>query len=94
MISEKDVRYIASLSRIHLKDDEIAPLTKNLEGILHYIAKLEKLNVADVKPTSHAITLENVYREDTITPSLTQKEALKNAVEQHQGSFKVPKVIE
>lgn len=94
MISEKDVRYIASLSRIHLREEEIEKLTKDLESILTYVKKLEKLDITHVNPTSHVLPLKNVYREDTITPSLQQSEALRISVENFNGSFKVPKVIE
>ena len=88
------VQYIASLSRIHLNEEETKQFTRNLEDILHYVAKLAKLNVSKVQPTSHVLPLQNVFREDVIKPSLPQKEALKISVEQHNGSFKVPKVIE
>ncbi len=94
MITRKDVQYIAGLARIHLEDHELDLLTKDLEGILHYIGKLEKLDVASVEPTSHVLPLENVYREDTVTPSLKQQEALGTALAKHNGSFKVPQVIE
>ena len=93
-ISEKDVEYIASLSRIHLQKDEVTSLKKELEQILHYVAKLEKLDISKVAPTSHVLPLKNVYREDKVRPSLQQEEALKISVEQHNGSFKVPRVIE
>lgn len=92
-ITPADVKYIASLSRIHLRDEEIAGLTKNLEDILGYVRKLEKLDVRDVTPTSHVLPLKNVYRKDDVQPSLPQEEALKFAVERQNGSFKVPKVI-
>lgn len=92
-ITKDDVQYIASLSRIHLQGDEIERLTKNLEDILHYVHKLEKLDVRAVEPTSHVLPLKNVYREDEIQPSLTQAEVMKVAVAQHNGFFKVPKVI-
>ena len=94
MISEKEVQQIASLARIHLESEEIKVLTKDLESILRYVAKLEKLDVAKVEPTSHALELRNVFREDKVIPSLKQAEVMKIAVEHHQGSFKVPKVIE
>ena len=94
MITKKDVEYIAGLARIHLKDDEIAKLTTNLEGILGYVEKLEKLNVDGVEPTSHALPLQNVFREDTIRPSLSQENALKIAPQKHDGTFKVPQIIE
>ena len=94
MISKDDVQYVASLSRVHLTHEEIEKFTKNLEDILHYVAKLEKLNVSSVEPTSHVLPLKNVYREDVIKPSLSQKDALRITRDQHNGSFKVPKVIE
>lgn len=94
MITQKDVKYIADLSRIYLADEEAEKLTKNLEGILHYIDKLSKLDVSNVQPTSHVLPIKNVFREDTVIPSLTQEKALSVAVEKHNGSFKVPKVIE
>ena len=94
MISEKDVKQIASLSRIHLSPEEIAAFTKDLESILQYVNKLSQLKLDNVEPTSHVLALKNVYREDKVIPSLPQKETLKIAVEQHKGSFKVPKVIE
>ena len=92
-ITKEDVRYIASLSRIHLQGDEIERLTKDLENILHYVHKLEKLDVRAVAPTSHVLPLANVYREDEVKPSLTQAEVMAVAVEAHNGFFKVPKVI-
>lgn len=94
MITEKDAQYIAGLARIHLREDELKPLTKNLEDILEYIHKLNKLDVSKIKPTSHVLPIHNVYREDEVRMSLTQKEALSISVEQKNGSFMVPKVIE
>ncbi len=94
MITPKDVKYIADLSRIYLADDEAERLTKNLEGILHYIEKLNKLDVSNVQPTSHVLPIKNVFREDTVISSLPQDKALSVAVEKQNGSFKVPKVIE
>ncbi|HSV43848.1 MAG TPA: Asp-tRNA(Asn)/Glu-tRNA(Gln) amidotransferase subunit GatC [Candidatus Bathyarchaeia archaeon] len=94
MISDQDVRYIAALARINLNDEEIAPLAKDLENILGYIGQLEELDVAAVKPTSHVLPLQNVYRSDTIKPSLSQDEALSIAVAKHNGAFKVPQIID
>ena len=94
MISKKDVEYVASLARIHLKEDEANHLAKDLEQILGYINKLNALDVSTAEPTSHVLPLKNVHREDTVRPSLTQQEALKISVQQQDGFFKVPKIIE
>ena len=94
MISMNDVKYVAGLARIHLKDDEVNHLTKDLENILDYINKLNTLDVTDVQPTSHVLPLKNVHRKDEVRPSLTQEETLKISVEQQDSAFKVPKVID
>ena len=94
MISKNDVEYVAALARIHLQQDEASRLTRELEQILEYINKLNTLDVSNVEPTSHVLALKNVHREDKVRPSLTQQEALKISVQQQDGFFKVPKVIE
>lgn len=94
MITKEDVKYIAALARIHLKDPEVERITTNLEDILHYVDQLKELDVSQVPPTSHVLPLKNVYRPDEVRPSLDQKEALGIAVQQHNGAFKVPQVIE
>lgn len=94
MISKDNVKYVADLARIHLRDEEIEHLTADLEKILQYINKLDTLDVGEIQPTSHVLPLKNVHREDTVKPSLTQEEALKFSVAKQDGAFKVPKVIE
>ena len=94
MISKKDVETIASLARIHLKEDEVGEIAGNLEAILGYVNKLQALDVSQVEPTTHVLPLKNVYREDNVKPSLPQSQALSIAVEKAHGAFVVPKVIE
>lgn len=94
MLSKDTTKYIASLSRIHLEDQEVEYLTQNLGGILQYIEKLNKLDVQNIQPTSHVLPLKNVYREDEVKPSLSQADALKFSISQQNGFFKVPQVIE
>jgi len=94
MMTRDNVKYVADLARIALTEEELTQHTKELEAILQYITQLEKLDVSQVEPTSHVLSLENVYRSDTVRPSLTQEQALSTAVSQLNGVFKVPQVIE
>ncbi len=94
MITNKDVQYVAGLARIHLEENEIAPLAKELESILHYVDKLKGLDVGRVEPTSHALAIKNVTREDDVKESLSSHEVLNMAAAKDKGAFKVPKVIE
>lgn len=93
-ITPETARYIADLARIHLRENEVTQLAGNLADILSYIKKLEELDVSRVEPTSHALPLNNVFRQDDLKPSLSQEEALKFSVAHQNGAFKVPLVIE
>lgn len=94
MITQDDVNYIAGLARINLSPEESLPLAQDLERILEYIRQLEGVDVSEVQPTSHVLSLKNVYRDDIPVPSLTQEEALSIAVQKLNGSFKVPQIID
>jgi aspartyl-tRNA(Asn)/glutamyl-tRNA(Gln) amidotransferase subunit C len=47
----------------------------------------------DVPPTSHALPLTNVFRDDVERPGLTAEEALSGAPEVEQQRFKVPRIL-
>lgn len=64
MISQKEVKHIAKLSRLGLDASEIKKMENDLSSILDYIEKLKEVNVSKVEPTSHSIQIENVMRED------------------------------
>ena len=93
-ISKKDVAYIAALARMHVAEDKLEGLTRNLTDIVGYVEQLQKLDLKDVKPTSHAVPLSNALREDVVKASLSNAEALSIAPEAKDGCFKVPLVIE
>ena len=48
---------------------------------------------ADIPPTSHAVPLTNVFREDVVRPSLGQQQALSGAPEAEDGRFRVPRIL-
>ncbi|KPL11243.1 glutamyl-tRNA amidotransferase [candidate division BRC1 bacterium SM23_51] len=93
-ISEGDVRHVAHLSRLQFDDDEVRRLAKDLNNILAYVDKLAELDTENVEPTSHALKMENVLREDEVRPSLTSEQALANAPEREGPFFKVPQIIQ
>ncbi len=93
-ISKDDVKYIANLARLGLSETEVGHFQTQLEGILGYIDKLKKLDVTRVKPMAHASDIKNVYRVDSVKPSLDPEKILKIAPARAGNFFKVPKVIE
>jgi aspartyl-tRNA(Asn)/glutamyl-tRNA(Gln) amidotransferase subunit C len=89
-----DIKYVAHLARIELSPEEEQKLGAQLQHILGYIDKLNELDVKDVEPTAHAIPLVNVTRPDSVRPSLSNEEALRNAPSKANGLFLVPKIVE
>lgn len=94
MITKKDVQYIAALARVDLPQDKLEGLTKNLTDIVGYVEQLQKLDLKDIKPTSHAVPLTDALRQDIVKSSLSNAQALSLAPQAKDGCFKVPLVIE
>lgn len=94
--SKINIHHLAKLSDLTISSAEAKTLTSQLEETLNTVATLGELNTAQVKPTSQVTGLQNVFREDVITPQIqfTQAEALANAKQTYKGYFLVPAVIE
>jgi len=93
-ISQDIVKQVAHLARIDLTPKELESLSWQLQDILKFIDKLQKIETKDITPTSHILPIENVLREDSVGQSLSAKEALKNAGQREGDFFVVPKIIE
>jgi aspartyl-tRNA(Asn)/glutamyl-tRNA(Gln) amidotransferase subunit C len=94
MISREDVEHVARLARLALSDAESERMREQLSGILAYIDTLRALDTAGVEPTSHAVPLVNVMRDDEPRACLSQDEALANAPDRSDVFFRVPRIIE
>ena len=92
-ITRKEVEHVAHLARLHLDAEELDLMTEQLDMILSYVAKLEELDTEGVKPTTHAFSITNAFREDKVEPSLDQDKALANGQDHSDDSFVVPRVI-
>jgi aspartyl-tRNA(Asn)/glutamyl-tRNA(Gln) amidotransferase subunit C len=91
-ISREDVLHVAALARLEIPADEIEPMRKQLGAILEAVGKVSELDLGGVEPTSHPLDLVNQWAADEPRPSLTREEALANAPDPAEGSFRVPAV--
>ena len=92
-ITRDEVAHLATLSRIDLSDEELDHLAPQLSVILESVASITGVAGDDVPPTSHALPLTNVFREDVVAPSLTPEQALSGAPEVEQQRFSVPRIL-
>lgn len=89
-----DIDHLARLARIKLTKEELARFSQQLQTILDYFAKLQKIDTEGVAPTTHVVNLNTVMREDVPKPSLTASQILDNAPDKDGDFFKIPPVFE
>ena len=93
-ITIAEVEHVARLARLELSADEKQRMRSQLDAILTYIDKLRQLDTEGVEPTTHAIPILNVMREDEVRPCFAVADMLANAPERDGDLFRVPKILE
>ena len=94
MISREDVEHVARLARLALTSDELETMRTQLNAILVHIDALKAVDTTGVEPTSHAVPVVNVFREDEPRPAFPVEDMLRNAPDRAGQSFRVPRIIE
>lgn len=92
-LSEREVRNLGLLARLELSDEEVKMLGPQVESILGFIEKLSELNTDEIEPMTTALDVDNRWRKDELSPSLTREEALRNAPASDEECFRVPPVL-
>ena len=92
-ITADDVRKVASLARLDLPEERIATYTDQLESILDYISQLQAVDTSGVPPTTRAVEVVNVTREDAVTPTDVREQILDQAPKREGDFFRVPKIL-
>lgn len=93
-ISREDVEKVGHLARLELTPDDVSKFTLQMNSILSYVEKLNELETGSILPTSHAVPLENAFRNDDPVQSIGAENALASAPDRVEDFFRVPKVIE
>ncbi len=93
-LTPDDVARLAALARIELTPEEMARLAPQLDTILDAVQSVTGVAGDDVPPTSHALPLTNVFRDDVVTPSLTPEQVLAAAPAAEDGRFRVPRILD
>lgn len=92
-ISRAEVAHLARLARLAVSDAELDTFAGQLDVILQSVASVGEVAADDIPPTSHAVPLTNVFREDVPRPGLTQQQALSGAPSAEDGRFRVPRIL-
>ena len=93
-ITLDEIKWIAHLSRLELKTEELIAASTQLSSILNYINQLQEVNTDNVEPLAHALDVSNVFRDDVLKESINVNEALANAPDRQGNFYGVPAILE
>ncbi len=94
IISDETIDYVGILAKLELSEEEKEQAKKDMGSMLDYIDKLSELDTEGVEPMSHVFPVSNVFREDVVTNGDDREAILKNAPEEKDGMFVVPRTFE
>lgn len=92
-ISNETIEYVGTLARLELSDEEKEAAGRDMGRMLDYIDKLKELDTEGVEPMPHIFPVSNVFREDVIVNGDDSEEILRNAPQQKDGMFVVPRTF-
>ena len=93
-INENDIIKVAKLARLELSPDERDEFSRQLNGIIGYVEKINELDTSGVEPADHIVDIKNVFRKDVVLKSIDRGELEKIAPDFRDGHIVVPKIIE
>jgi aspartyl-tRNA(Asn)/glutamyl-tRNA(Gln) amidotransferase subunit C len=88
-----DIDRLAKLAKLELTEEERQSFGPQVAGILGFVEKLSELDTEGVEPMTSALDVENRFRDDVATESLTPDLATKTAPATADGFFLVPPVL-
>jgi aspartyl-tRNA(Asn)/glutamyl-tRNA(Gln) amidotransferase subunit C len=92
-LTRSDVEHVAFLARLGLTEEELDRFQGQLNHILDQYAKLAELDTSAIPPTAQTIELENILRDDVVTPSLPAEAVLGNAPRRSGDYVLVPPIL-
>ena len=92
-ITPNDVKKVAKLARLEITENQLEIYSDQLEKILNYVSDLEKIDTNNIPPTTRAVEVVNITREDTIQETNIREQILELAPQREGDFFRVPKIL-
>jgi len=89
-----DIRNIAWLARIALREDEIAAYQQEMHRILELIEQMSTFDTGQIEPMAHPLEIPARLRPDRVTEQDQHEKFGKIAPEVERRHYLVPRVIE
>jgi aspartyl-tRNA(Asn)/glutamyl-tRNA(Gln) amidotransferase subunit C len=92
-LTKEEVKKVAHLARLEITPEDEEEFTTQLSSILDYFEQLSELDTTDVPPTTRAIEISNITREDVTYISGDREALLNSAPEREDDFFRVPQIM-
>ncbi len=92
-VTEKEIKHLASLSRLEFNEDEISNFIVDLNSIIEYVDQLQKIDTSNIVDNTTIKNFEEL-RDDEVKESLPNNEIVGNAPKNKDGYFIAPTVVE
>jgi len=92
-ITSDEVAHLARLSRLALSEQELDHFAGQLDVIIAAVARVQEVAAEGIPPTTHALPISNVYRDDVFVDCLGTRAALDQAPAAEQDRFRVPRIL-
>lgn len=93
MISKDKVLYLAHISRLHVADQEIPALAKQIQDVLVYAARVKEAGQRALSQENVSLKNVNVFKQDMVI-STDGAAILAQAPESIENYFVVPVIID
>lgn len=93
-LSRDEVQHMALLCRVGLSEEDIERFRHQLSDILENFQVLDQVDTADVPPTGHSVTVQNVMRDDEPDEPSPKEDTLANAPLREEDFFRVKAVLD
>ena len=84
-LSPEEVKKIAFLARLSIKEENIEQYSQDLSGILDLVEQMDAANVDDIEPMAHPQDAMQRLRDDTVTEVDQREKLMSNAPSQQDG---------
>jgi aspartyl-tRNA(Asn)/glutamyl-tRNA(Gln) amidotransferase subunit C len=93
MLTAEQVKKVALLARIELKDEEVEKFRHDLSVVLDYVDELQQVDTKGLEIVSQVTGQQNVQRPDEAVLTESQEEIMANAPEIKDGYYKVKAIL-
>lgn len=93
-LQQSDIRTIARLARLAVKEDELAQYQQALGNILGLVEQMQAVQTDGVAPLAHPLGMQARLRPDVVSETDQREKFQQIAPETENGFYLVPRVIE